>query len=130
MWSKVYCCGNTQNGELGLGGIEQEHILRPHKQRLPYDRRRYSFVAVASGRYHTLMLLRSIANERNVVFSCGSNERQQLGRGGSWKRLEPVEGLNHHNIAKITCGTNHSMVLTEAGQLFAWGCNLFGQLGT
>lgn len=127
--SKVYCFGNTQNGELGLGGIEEEHILAPRKQRLPYDRRKYHLIQLASGSHHTLLLLKSIQFDHNVVFSCGLNESLQLGRGGSWKRLEQVDGLNYHNIINISCGYNNNLVLSDAGQLFSWGCNRFGQLG-
>ena len=126
---KVYCFGNTENGELGLGAIEDEHILTPRKQRLPYDRRKYTLVQLSSGRNHTLLLLKNIQLDQNAVFSCGSNDRLQLGRNGSWKKLEQVDGLIHHNIVKISCGSNHCLVLSEAGQLFSWGCNLFGQLG-
>ena len=127
--AKVYCFGNTENGELGLGGIEEEHILVPRKQRLSHDRRKYSLVQLASGRNHTLLLLRNIAHDQNAVFSCGSNERLQLGRIGSWKKLESINALLAHNIIQIACGTNHCLVLSEAGQIFSWGCNLFGQLG-
>ena len=127
--SKVYCFGNSENGELGLGGIEEEHILSPRKQRLPYDRRKFSLIEIASGRNHTLLLLKNILLDQNVVFSCGSNERYQLGRLGSWKRLESVESLSHHNIIKISCGFNNCLALSEAGQIFSWGCNLFGQSG-
>ncbi|XP_027205306.2 putative E3 ubiquitin-protein ligase HERC4 [Dermatophagoides pteronyssinus] len=126
---KVYCFGNTENGELGLGAIEDEHILIPRKQRLPFDRRKYSLIQLSSGRNHTLLLLKNIQLDQNVVFSCGSNDRLQLGRNGSRKKLEQIDGLQHHNIVKISCGSNHCLVLSEAGQLFSWGCNLFGQLG-
>lgn len=126
---KVFCFGNTQNGELGLGGIEEEHILNPRKQRLPHDRRKYTVINLASGRNHTLLLARDIGHDRNVVFSCGSNERLQLGRIGSWKKFELVDALSVHNIIQVDCGTNHCLVLSDAGQLFSWGCNLFGQLG-
>jgi hypothetical protein len=27
----MFCWGNTVNGELGLGGIEEEHILSPRE---------------------------------------------------------------------------------------------------
>lgn len=127
--TKIYCFGNTQNGELGLGGIEEDNILVPRKQRLPYDRRKFKLISVASGRNHTLMLVRDALLDRHVVFSCGSNDRQQLGRLGSWKKLETVDSLANHNITTITAGSNHSLVLSEAGQLFSWGCNVFGQLG-
>lgn len=126
---KVYGFGNTENGELGFGAIEKEHILMPKKQRLPFDRRKYTLVQLSSGRNHTLFLLKSIQLGQNFVFSVGSNERLQLGRKGPWKRLEQVDGLNQHNIVKISCGFNNCLVLSDNGQLFSWGCNLFGQLG-
>jgi len=28
----MFCWGNTVNGELGLGGIEEEHVLSPREQ--------------------------------------------------------------------------------------------------
>lgn len=129
MYSKIYCCGNTQNGELGLGGIEQDFILKPHKQRSIQNRRHFSVVAIASGRSHTLFLMKKINEDRKIVLSCGSNDRQQLGRIGFWKRIEEVSGLENQDVSKIACGTSHSLVLTELGQIFSWGSNIFGQLG-
>lgn len=32
-------------------------------------------------------------------------------------------------LIKITCGTNHSMALTNIGFIYSWGSNRFGQLG-
>jgi E3 ubiquitin-protein ligase HERC4 len=127
--ARVYCWGNTSNGELGLGGIEDEHILLPRKQKLVVDERRYAVRQVSSGRNHTLVLLRNQSDDTSVVLSCGSSERHQLGREGSWRRLEPIDGLCHHVVVRLSCGANHSMALTSAGQIFCWGCNLFGQLG-
>lgn len=92
-------------GELGIGAIEIEHVLQPRKQRLPYDRRKYSLVQIASGRNHTLFLLRNATLNSNELFSCGSNERLQLGRIGSWKKLEIINALYQHNIIQIACGT-------------------------
>jgi len=127
MTNRLYCFGNTANGELGLGGIEEDHILAPRKLRLPYDRRAYQLLQVASGRNHTLLLLRKLLHEQNLVFSCGFGP--QLGRGGSWKKLESVEGLASHNIIQVACGHSHSLALSDAGQIFAWGSNHFYQLG-
>jgi E3 ubiquitin-protein ligase HERC4 len=126
--SKVYCFGNTSNGELGLGGIEDEHILLPRKQKLPIDKK-YKLRQLSSGRNHTLVLLLNDSIEESLVLSCGSNERLQLGRSGSWKRFETIDALNQHLVTRVCCGANHSLALTEAGQIFSWGCNLFGQLG-
>ena len=127
--AKVYCFGNTSNGELGLGGIEDEQILLPRKQKLSIDCRKYSLKQLCSGRNHTLVLFRNESDDSSLVLSCGSNERNQLGREGSWKRLEPIDALSNHVVVRLCCGSNHSLALTEAGQIFGWGCNLFGQLG-
>lgn len=125
--AKVYCFGNTSNGELGLGGIEDEHILSPRKQKIPFDSN-YELRQLCSGRNHTLILMENDMN-LSIVLSCGSNERNQLGRSGSWKRLETIDALNQHKVIRLSTGANHSLVLTEAGQILSWGCNIFGQLG-
>ena len=40
-----------------------------------------------------------------------------------------IRGLGTVVVAQISCGDRHSVALTKAGQLFAWGDNSFGQLG-
>ena len=40
-----------------------------------------------------------------------------------------IRGLGTVVVAQIGCGDRHSLALTKAGQLFAWGDNSFGQLG-
>jgi alpha-tubulin suppressor-like RCC1 family protein len=39
------------------------------------------------------------------------------------------EYLNDKQIIDICCGFNHSLVLTNSGELYAWGGNWFGQIG-
>ncbi|XP_051983066.1 probable E3 ubiquitin-protein ligase HERC3 [Xyrauchen texanus] len=41
----------------------------------------------------------------------------------------PLKGLDNRNVIQITCGDQHSMALTQDGQLFVWGENSHGQLG-
>ena len=40
-----------------------------------------------------------------------------------------IRGLGAVVVAQIACGDRHSLALTKAGQLYAWGDNSFGQLG-
>lgn len=133
--TKVFCFGNTLNGELGLGGIDEDNILAPRKLKsTQVNRKQYSIAEIACGRNHTVILLttpivfKGIGDEteigtRSLVLSCGSNEVTQLGRSGSWKRFEPIDNLSLHRVTQISCGDNHSLALTDAGQIFAWGCN-------
>jgi alpha-tubulin suppressor-like RCC1 family protein len=39
------------------------------------------------------------------------------------------EYLNDKQIIDICCGFNHSLVLTNSGELYAWGGNRYGQIG-
>ena len=32
-------------------------------------------------------------------------------------------------VSSVAAGARHSVALTQQGQLFAWGCNRWGQLG-
>ena len=76
--SVVYCWGNMTHGQLGLGGIEEEQI---------YEARELSALSgkqvtdVACGVHHTIFLLKS-----GVVYSCGNNDRGQLGHDKARRR--------------------------------------------
>jgi len=66
-----------------------------------------------------------------AVYVCGSNKIGQLGLGTFEDNLEPVviESLKGKRIVKVSAGEQHSLVLTEFGDLFCWGRGREGQLG-
>ena len=44
--------------------------------------------------------------------------------------FSPIENLNfQEEIIGISCGFNHSLVLTSSSDLYSWGYNYSGQLG-
>ena len=49
-------------------------------------------------------------------------------------RFEPEfvtgEGIENKRVVQIACGQEHTVALTSEGDLYAWGSNRFGQLGT
>ncbi|CAB0002299.1 unnamed protein product [Nesidiocoris tenuis] len=67
----MFCWGNTTNGELGLGGIEEQHILAPRELKFNHSN---SIKTISCGKTHTLVVTRS-----GEVYSCGSNDYSQLG---------------------------------------------------
>ncbi|KAH1021754.1 hypothetical protein HUJ04_011239 [Dendroctonus ponderosae] len=117
----MYAWGSTINGELGLGGIEDEHILTP---RLLDWYLANKVVECALGDNHTLFL----TNE-GQVYSCGNNDYGQLGHDQPRKRPQPVTGLDAYNIVRVACGATHSTALNQWGQVFSWGSDYHGQLG-
>ncbi|KAJ1524442.1 hypothetical protein ONE63_010939 [Megalurothrips usitatus] len=122
-FSRIYCWGNTANGELGLGGIEENHILCPRE--LPFSSQDGSSIQdIVCGGSHSLML-----TSKGEVLSCGNNDHGQLGRESHRTRPELVTSLSDYSIQMLACGGSHSLAVTKWGQLFSWGSDSSGQLG-
>ena len=68
----MYSWGRATDGQLGLGGIDEMHILRPRWKK---HVREMSVRQVGCGLKHTVLL-----SEDGEVCSCGSNEKGQLGQ--------------------------------------------------
>jgi len=90
---------------------------------------------IASGLFHTLILL-----EDGSVHATGWNFRGQLGLGDSGSGTDrlaftpvltgtaPDTPLTA--ITQIAAGDEHSLALSESGEVYAWGSNNRNQLGT
>ncbi|XP_060525182.1 probable E3 ubiquitin-protein ligase HERC4 isoform X2 [Cylas formicarius] len=117
----MYAWGSTIHGELGLGGIEEEHILTP---RLHDWCLADTVIDAALGDNHTLFL-----TKEGKLYSCGNNDYGQLGHDQPRKRPQPVIGLDSYDIARVACGTTHSVALSRWGGAFSWGSDYHGQLG-
>ncbi|XP_011060616.1 PREDICTED: RCC1 and BTB domain-containing protein 1-like isoform X1 [Acromyrmex echinatior] len=67
------------------------------------------------------------------VYGWGSNDVGQLGIGTyENENMKPqlLIGVPGSLIVdKVTCGSNHTLVLTDKATIYAWGGNKFGQLG-
>ncbi|KAF0289605.1 putative E3 ubiquitin-protein ligase HERC4 [Amphibalanus amphitrite] len=119
----MYCWGGTVSGELGLGGIEEQQVRTPrHLATLPAGTQ---IVQVACGYNHTVFL-----SAEGSVFTCGNNERGQLGHSGQTTRPVLLERLENYPVAQVAAGDQFSLAVTRWGGLFSWGDNRHGQLGT
>ncbi|KAF2075625.1 hypothetical protein CYY_003048 [Polysphondylium violaceum] len=90
----------------------------------------HCFVSVSSGIEHSLAL-----TNQGKVFGWGSSKEGQLGQGPSIIEFDtstPIqigESLIGLFITKIACGAYHSLVLSDNGDVYAFGLNDYGQLG-
>ena len=103
-------------------------------------------LAVAAGRYHTLLV-----GHRGGVYACGRNASGQLGLDSPESVSKParirlldellrasldssgVRGWGDDgggdSVRAVACGAFHSLALTRRGRVVSWGGNAFGQLG-
>ncbi len=63
------------------------------------------------------------------VFGWGRNEKGQLGLGHAKDRKCPtlIEGLEDKRVVSAATGRNHTLLLTDEGEVFACGDNRSGQ---
>ena len=120
--SKVYCWGDNGYGKLGIGN----HISStrtPTMVTLPND----LYAIQLDTSYRTSCVL---TNEGSVY--CWGYNNGYLGNGLSGNSYTPTQVLLPFTdkIEKIKVGLGHSCALSQSGELYCWGHNAYGQLGT
>jgi alpha-tubulin suppressor-like RCC1 family protein len=117
--------GDNVFGELGDGknGTVSPYSAVPVTVRLPAG---VSVTAVAAGCYHALAL-----TSADRVLAWGYNAYGQLGDGDTTNADVPVyvKLPAGTKVIAISAGCYHSLALTSAGRVLAWGYNGFGELG-
>ncbi|WP_033667734.1 RCC1 domain-containing protein, partial [Salinispora fenicalii] len=115
----ILAWGSNFFGELGNGTTTNSST--PVAVSLPADA-----TAVAAGDAHSVALTAA-----GTVLAWGDNSRGQLGDGTGADSLTPVAVTLPAGVAvsAVAAGRQHSVALTSAGTVLAWGENSFGQLG-
>jgi alpha-tubulin suppressor-like RCC1 family protein len=118
----VKCWGFNGNGQLGSTAAPL-----PDGQLLPVDVDGLASGVsdIGAGSAHACAVVAT------GVKCWGFNSDGQVGDGTIGDVLSPsqVVGLAA-DVVKITGGANHSCALTRTGEVYCWGSNGFGQLGT
>ncbi|KAL1388635.1 hypothetical protein HDK64DRAFT_299181 [Phyllosticta capitalensis] len=67
------------------------------------------------------------------LYICGHGPGGRLGTGSETTQFQFVciegGGLAHKRIVAVALGQNHTLALSDEGEIFSWGNNSFGQLG-
>lgn len=86
----------------------------------------HSFVQVRTSGYHCIAL-----KDTGTVWAWGVNSWGQLGTNNITNYSSPVQVVGNHSFIAITAEYNGSSYgLKVDGSIWAWGYNLYGQLGT
>lgn len=114
--------GTGSKGQLGLGdNYDDNSYLSISKVPDIED-----VASVASGQHHTVML-----KEDGTVLSWGENKHGQLGIDPNVSNsFVPMEIFNNEELDKVYAGWTHSGALTKNGEVYTWGRNCYGQLGS
>ncbi|XP_030420591.1 RCC1 and BTB domain-containing protein 1 isoform X2 [Gopherus evgoodei] len=74
-----------------------------------------------------------LSTEDGEVYAWGHNGYSQLGNGTTNQGITPVQvctNLLIKRVIEVACGSHHSMALSSDGDVYAWGYNNCGQVGS
>ena len=118
---EVYSFGWNGNKCLGLG----DRINRTKTPALNINLSNKKLIDIACGLNHCIGLTRD-----GVCYAWGDNRNGQLGCGPiSLQTPQVIKHIRDYKVVRVSCGSEHSMALTNDGQVFVWGANNLGQLG-
>ncbi|XP_031705563.1 E3 ubiquitin-protein ligase HERC2-like isoform X1 [Anarrhichthys ocellatus] len=137
MEMNLLCWGSGELGQTGHGrpghiGPEEAHLREFTEARLGRVK------LLACGSSHSI-----VVTVDNKVFAWGNGTSGQLGDGERAVKDQPVEVklqqelhvkgsdavVDVVNIAGVACGSRHSFIWTETGQVYSFGNNFYAQLG-
>ncbi|KAB8224075.1 hypothetical protein BDV33DRAFT_165819 [Aspergillus novoparasiticus] len=85
---------------------------------------------IAMSKLHTAILTN---DPESNLFLCGFGPGGRLGTGDESTRFSFVcietGGLASKKVISVALGQDHTLAITENGEIFSWGSNKFGQLG-
>ena len=114
--------GRGANGRLGLGDTSDRRVPTPLPG-MPAPVRQ-----VAAGRGHT-----GIVTDGGDLLMCGEGGLGQLGLGDDTDRMTATlldrSLFDGDAVLMVTCGRDHTAVLTDGGCVLTFGWGLHGQLG-
>ncbi|XP_010269039.1 PREDICTED: ultraviolet-B receptor UVR8-like isoform X1 [Nelumbo nucifera] len=121
MDGEVQSWGRNQNGQLGLGHIEDS--LVPQKIQ---EFQGLSVKMVAAGAEHTAAITKD-----GKLYGWGWGRYGNLGLGDRKDRLVPaqVTSVDGENMVLVACGWRHTISVSSSGTIYTYGWSKYGQLG-
>lgn len=118
----VWAWGGNKNGQLGNG------MYRSDRQAYQVQELT-DIIEVATGYNHSVAL-----KNDGTVWAWGGNDVGQLGDGTKIEKTKPIQVKDLSGVVKIAAaGDNnqsfYTTVIKDDGTIWAWGNNVYGQLG-
>ncbi|XP_045327677.1 X-linked retinitis pigmentosa GTPase regulator isoform X4 [Leopardus geoffroyi] len=119
---ELYTFGEPESGKLGL----PNQLLCNHRMPQPVPGIPEKVVQVACGGGHTVVLT------EKAVYTFGLGQFGQLGLGTFlFETSVPkvIEHIKDQKISSISCGENHTALITDIGLMYTFGDGRYGKLG-
>jgi RCC1 and BTB domain-containing protein len=118
---QLYTWGSGEYGRLGHGDE-----TRQASPKFVEALQGKAVTFVAAGGFHTACIM-----DGGNLFTWGGGYFGQLGHGDEADRKTPklVKGLQHCVAHSVSCGTHHTIMLTDKQEVWTWGSGEFGKLG-
>lgn len=130
---KVFCWGENSAGQLGNGSTSTPSsgsIVQTSNG--AFSQSNKNIFALATGARHTCAVQYQGSNT-NAVYCWGEGSSGKLGNNSLSNSTTPaaVDATQlGSNVLQIAAGDSHTCALNSAGELYCWGDNSVGQLGT
>nr|KAF6428370.1 RCC1 and BTB domain containing protein 2 [Rousettus aegyptiacus] len=120
---EVFAWGYNNSGQIGSGSTANQPIPR----RVTACLQNKVVVNIACGQMCSVAVV-----DNGEVYVWGYNGNGQLGIGSNGNQSTPcrIAALQGIRVQRVACGYAHTLVLTDEGQVYVWGANSYGQLGT
>lgn len=119
---ELYTFGEPENGKLGL----PNQLLINHRSPQRVVGIPEKVIQVACGGGHTVVLT------EKLVYAFGLGQYGQLGLGTFlFETSEPkiIDRIKDQKISYISCGENHTAMMTDIGHMYTFGDGRHGKLG-
>ncbi|OQV12481.1 RCC1 and BTB domain-containing protein 1 [Hypsibius exemplaris] len=123
----VYAWGHNAHSQLGTGTQNQTNCPVVVGAGSGHHSGLHSVSRVACGNFHTLAL------SDGEVYAWGQNSCGQIGSGclsGQATPRKVTASIGAHKAVDIACSQTSSFAVMENGEIYAWGYNGNGQLGS
>lgn len=121
--TNVYVWGSNTNYNLGQ---TNQHARGTPECLESLHREGQVITDVVLSKFHTLFLVNT-----GRVYTCGYGQGGRLGLDTSVPVItpHPIKAFMHINITKVAVGPDHSLFLSDSGQVWSTGTNVYHQLG-
>lgn len=130
----LYGSGINTDSQLGFSDLDkklaEDLITNPRPVNLPIKDASTKVIDIAAGRAHLLVLT------TEGLFTLGNNAYGQCGRAiitnenyNKSRVLHHIPDIKDKKIKAVTAGQDHSILLTESGEVYTFGWGADGQTG-